>query len=64
MKIFIEKENRLLELAKKCTGLDLLKELDINPATVLLVRNDEVVLPDEDLSETDDVKILTVVSGG
>lgn len=64
MKVYIEKENRLLELDRECSGLQLLKELDINPATVLIVRNDEVVLPEEGLSGTDDIKILSVVSGG
>ncbi len=65
MKVFMEKDNRLLELKNKhCTGDELLKELRINPATVILVRNDEVVLADEEFSEKDDVKILSVISGG
>ena len=63
MKVFIEKDNKQLELEAK-TVTDLLKELDINPDTVLIVKNDEVVLSDEELSETDNVKILSVISGG
>ena len=64
MHVFIEKENKLLELNKAVTGKELLAELGINPSTVILVKNNEVVLEDEQLSETDDVKILSVVSGG
>ncbi len=64
MHVFIEKENKLLELNKSVTGKELLAELGINPSTVILVKNNEVVLEDEQLSETDDVKILSVVSGG
>ncbi|MBR9699353.1 MoaD/ThiS family protein [Candidatus Woesearchaeota archaeon] len=63
MKAFIERENKLLELEAK-TGKELLDSLQINPATVLLVKNNEVILPEEKLSETDEVKILSVVSGG
>jgi len=63
MKVFIEKENKQLELTAK-TGTQLLNELGINPTTVLLVKNNEVTLPEENLSETDNIKILSVVSGG
>ncbi len=64
MNIYIEKENKQLELDKECTGLELLKELKINPTTVLLVNNNEVVLPEEKLSKDSNIKILSVVSGG
>lgn len=65
MKIYIEKQNKLLELKDKArNGTQLLEELSINPDTVILVKNDEVVLPEEDLSEADDIKILSVISGG
>ena len=64
MNVFIEKENKLLELHKACTGEELLKFLNINPNVVLLIKNNEVVLLDEKLSENDDIKIMTVVSGG
>ena len=64
MKVYVEKEDKLLELNKSCTRLELLKELEINPDTVLLVKNGEAVLSEEELSESDDVRILSVVSGG
>ena len=64
MKIFIEKENKHLVLDKVRNGKELLATLKINPATVLLVKNDEVVLIDEELQESDEVRILSVVSGG
>ena len=64
MNIFIEKENKQLVLDKSCTGAELLQELAINPATVFLVKNGEVVLLEEKLSKADDIKILSVISGG
>ena len=64
MKIFIEKENKTVEepVPENCTAL--LAKLNILPTTVIIVKNNKVVLPDEKLSESDDVKILSVVSGG
>ena len=64
MKVFIEKENKQLVLGKSCTGAELLRELHINPSTVILIKNNEVVLPEEELSDKDDIKILSVISGG
>jgi sulfur carrier protein ThiS len=66
MKIFIEKNNRHISIrkAKGCTAADILHDLKINPATVIIVKNNEVVLEDEILDEKDYVKILSVISGG
>lgn len=66
MKVYIEKEDRTVDISKgkNCTGIELLKELHINPATVILVRNREVILDDELLSDADDIQILSVISGG
>ena len=64
MEVYIEKDKRSVKHAGGCRAEALLDELGINPSTVLIVKNGEVVLPEENLSETDDVKILSVVSGG
>jgi sulfur carrier protein ThiS len=65
MKIFIEKEDKTIELkSKKIDGKSLLLKLKINSSSVILVKNDEVVLEDEIFENGDDVKILSVVSGG
>ena len=64
MKVYIEKEQKRVEIAKSCTGAELLKQLEIPETTVLIVRNGEVALPDENLKEDDDIQLLSVVSGG
>jgi len=64
MKIYIEKEKRYVEFNKDCNGRELLHELNINPETVLIVKNDEIVLDGEELKNDDNIKILSVVSGG
>jgi len=64
MKVFIEKENKEIEHPTACTGLELLQKLNINPNTVLLMKNDEIVLAEDLLPEDAIVAILSVVSGG
>jgi len=65
MKVYIEKDSRSLNLRlKKIDGKSLLEKLKINPSSVILVKNDEIVLEDEVFTEKDYVKILSVVSGG
>ena len=64
MKIYIEKTDKLIGLKGIRDGKELLEKLDINPQTVILTKNDEVILEDEELSESDEIKILSVISGG
>ena len=46
------------------TILDLLNQLSINPETVLVVKNNEVLTEHEILSENDCLELLSVISGG
>ena len=43
---------------------DLLVHLAINPETVLVVRNGELLQLDDVVATTDNLEILSVVSGG
>jgi len=63
MKVHLERTRKLIELRAR-SGRELLKQLSLPEAEVILVRNNEVVLPEEELRETDDITILSVVSGG
>ena len=63
MKVYVEKQDKLLELEKKSVK-ELLDELQINSNTVIIVKNNEIVLEDEQLDDNDDIKILSVISGG
>ncbi|HLD97675.1 MAG TPA: MoaD/ThiS family protein [Candidatus Nanoarchaeia archaeon] len=64
MNIFIERENSARKLRFSGTVLQLLQKLKLNPAAVLVVRNNELVAEDDGLSDKDDIKILSVISGG
>lgn len=64
--VFIDRENKntALELGNDSVVADLLKKLGINPVTVIISRNNELILEDEKLKNNDEVKILSVISGG
>ena len=64
--VFIDRENKneTLEFDNNPIVSDLLKKLNINPVTVIVSRNNELILEDEKLNDEDEIKILSVISGG
>ncbi|MBC8500263.1 MAG: MoaD/ThiS family protein [Nanoarchaeota archaeon] len=64
MKIFIERIQKTIEREFSGKVKDLLKSVDINPNNVLVVRNNELITEEDDVKNSDSVKILSVISGG
>lgn len=64
MKLFIERSNQEKEITFEGTVSELLKHIKVNPETVLVSRNDELLTDTDIVSSPDIVKILSVVSGG
>ena len=66
VKVFYDRENKekTIILANNLTVKDLLAKLSINPVTVIVSKNNEIILEDERLKENDDIKIISVISGG
>lgn len=64
--VFIDRQskNNKIELKENSLVSDLLNILKINPVTVIVARNNEVIPEDEKLNDNDEIKILSVVSGG
>ena len=62
--IDMEDKNTKLELEDNSSVSDLLKKLNINPVTVIISRNNELVLEEDKLRDNDKIKILSVISGG
>ena len=64
--VFVDRDNKntIIELNNEAIVLDLLKKLNINPVTVIVSRNNELILEDEKLNDNDEIKILSVISGG
>ena len=66
VEVFVDRNNlnKMVELENASTISDLLKKLNINPVTVIVSRGNELVLEDEKLNNNDEIKILSVISGG
>lgn len=64
MKVFIDRDNKELELEFKGKAGALLEQLEINSETVVITRNGELITEDDNVSGDDKVKIISVVSGG
>ncbi len=63
MKVFIERSHEHKEVPASSVA-ELLKKLKLNPTAVLVVKNGKLVTENTKLKNTDDIKILSVISGG
>ena len=64
MKIYLQKQDRKIERDFSGTAEKLLKELNINPITVVVTKNNQLISMKEQLDNKDNIKILSVISGG
>ncbi len=64
MKIYLEQQNKKLNKKFKGSAKKLLSELSISASAVLIIKNGELVNEDELLKDTDEIRLLSVVSGG
>jgi len=66
VEVFIERENakKTVELDGNTKVIDLLKTLNINPVSVIVSKNGEVVIEDTLIKDKDKIDIYSVVSGG
>jgi sulfur carrier protein len=64
MKVILRNPRRELEVSGKRRVKELLKELDILPSTVLVIRRDELLTGDTVLGDDDVLEVRPVISGG
>lgn len=64
MRVRLRNPDRELEVDGIRTVSELLDELDLNPATVLVIRGDDLVTGQMILGDEDDVEVRPVISGG
>ena len=64
--VLVERTNKTYHFDEQefKTAKDILKELNESINAVIITVNNEVVLEEYELQEGDDMKILSVVSGG
>lgn len=63
IKVFLERNNENKEVNVNNIN-EIFSKLDIDLNNVLVTRNDELLNGDEDLKENDEIKLLSVISGG
>lgn len=66
MDVYIEREDttKTVDIEKEMNCRELLKKLNISQESVILVKNGNICLEDEVLTNDDYLKVLSVVSGG
>ncbi len=64
MKVILRNPKREVEVTGRRRVRDLLKDLDILPETVLVIRGDELITADTVVSDEDVIELRPVISGG
>ena len=64
MKIKLRNPSREVQLAGRKRVKDILRELDILPGTVLVIRGAELLTADEVVGDSDELEVRPVMSGG
>ncbi|MCA9477623.1 MAG: MoaD/ThiS family protein [Nanoarchaeota archaeon] len=64
MKITIERTKETIEKEFSGKAMDLLKEIGVLVEDVLIIKNGQLVTEDEELDDSDEIKLLSVISGG
>ena len=64
MKVVLRNPRREVELAGQRRVKDILRELEIVPETVQVIRGDELVTSDAMIADSETIELRPVMSGG
>lgn len=66
VKVFYDRENKenTIEVNSNILVKDLLAKMNINPVTVIVSREDNIITEDEELKDNDNIRLISVISGG
>ncbi|MFQ5533185.1 MAG: MoaD/ThiS family protein [Candidatus Methylomirabilales bacterium] len=64
MKVIIRRPRREVEMSGSRRVRDLLQELQINPESVLVVRGEDLLTPDEIVKDEETIEVVPAISGG
>jgi sulfur carrier protein len=64
VKVILRNPRREVEVAGRRRVRELLKDLDILPETVLVIRGDEMITADTVVGDEDVIELRPVISGG
>ena len=63
--VFYDKENKekTIEIGKNSSVKDLLANMKINPVTVIVSRDNNIITEDEKVNDNDKIRLISVISG-
>jgi len=64
MKVVLRNPRREVEVAGGRRVKDVLRDLDVIPETVIVIRGDTLITADQMVGETDTIELRPVMSGG
>jgi sulfur carrier protein len=64
VKVLLRNPRREVEVAGRRRVKDVLRELQIVPESVLVIRGDELITADQQLGDDDVIELRPVMSGG
>lgn len=64
MEVHIERTEEKKQLKFEGSVAELLKKLEINTETVVVIRNNNMITNEDMLENKDEIHILSVISGG
>ena len=64
--VFFDRENKekTIELDINSSVKDLLTKMNVNPVTVIVSRDDNIITEDEKVNDSDKIRLISVISGG
>ena len=64
--VFFDRENeeKTIEIGKDSSVKDVLANMKINPVTVIVSRDNNIITEDEKVNDKDKIRLFSVISGG
>ena len=64
--VFFDRENeeKTIEVDENLSVKDLLADMKINPVTVIVSRDNNIIPEDEKINDKDKIRLISVISGG
>jgi len=64
VRVFLERENRTESIGFEGSAKELCDKMGVNVQTVVIVKNNGIITESDDIKDNDEVKLLSVISGG
>ena len=64
--VFYDRENKekTIEVGGNASVKDLLNRMNVNPVTVIVSRDNNIITEEEKVNDKDKIRLISVISGG